>query len=53
MRIVNLLTFSYPPDEDLALGLSAIVMVFVGISYYVQFRILRSARFGSIGGKGG
>lgn len=53
VRIVNLLTFSYPPDEDLAIGLSAIVMVFVGISYYVQFRILKSARFGSIGGKGG
>lgn len=51
VRIVNLLTFSYPPDEDLAIGLSAIVMVFVGLSYYIQFRILRSARFGSISGK--
>lgn len=52
VRIVQLLTFTYPPEEDLALGLSAIIMVFVGVSYYVQYRILRSSKFSSIGGKG-
>lgn len=51
VRIVQLLTFSYPPDEDLAVGLSAIVMLFVGLSYYVQYRVLKNSRFGSIGGK--
>ncbi|MFC9768422.1 ABC transporter permease [Rhodococcus jostii] len=51
VRIVQLLTFSYPPEEDLALGLSAIVMVFVGISYFVQYRILKTSRFSSMGGK--
>ncbi|MFJ2506766.1 ABC transporter permease [Arthrobacter citreus] len=51
VRIVRLLTFTYPPDEDLAIGLSAIVVLFVGLSYYVQYRILRNSRFGSIGGK--
>ncbi|MGO1181535.1 MAG: ABC transporter permease [Micrococcaceae bacterium] len=53
VRIVNLLTFSYPPEEDLALGLSAIIVVFVGLSYYMQMRILQKSRFSSIGGKGG
>jgi iron(III) transport system permease protein len=53
VRIVELLTFSFPPEEDLALGLSAIIMLFVGVSYYIQFRILKASRFGSIGGKGG
>lgn len=53
VRIVNLLTFSYPPEEDLALGLSAIVVIFVGLSYYMQMRILQKSRFSSIGGKGG
>ncbi|GAA3668791.1 iron ABC transporter permease [Arthrobacter ginkgonis] len=51
VRIVKLLTFSYPPQEDLAIGLSAIVMLFVGVSYYVQFWILKNSRFSSIGGK--
>jgi len=51
VRIVKLLTFTYPPDEDLAIGLSAIVVLFVGLSYYIQYRILRNSRFGSIGGK--
>lgn len=52
VRIVHLLTFSYPPDEDLALGLSAVVVLFVGVSYFVQYRILRNSRFSSISGKG-
>jgi len=51
VRIVQLLTFSYPPDEDLAVGLSIIVMLFVGLSYYVQYRVLKNSRFSSIGGK--
>lgn len=51
VRIVQLLTFTYPAEEDIAIGLSAIVVLFVGLSYLVQYRILRSARFGSIGGK--
>lgn len=51
VRIVRLLTFTYPPEEDIAIGLSAIVVAFVGLSYLVQYRILRSTRFGAIGGK--
>ncbi|WP_413249259.1 ABC transporter permease [Sinomonas flava] len=51
VRIVKLLTFTYPPEEDLALGLSAIVMAFVGLSYYVQYRVLKNSKFSSIGGK--
>lgn len=51
VRIVRLLTFTYPPEEDIAIGLSGIVVAFVGLSYLVQYRILRSARFGAIGGK--
>jgi iron(III) transport system permease protein len=51
VRIVKLLTFSYPPDEDVAIGLSAIVVLFVGGAYYMQYRILKNSRFASISGR--
>lgn len=52
VRIVRVLTYTYPPETDVAVGLSAIVVLFVGITWYLQSRLLRSGRFATIGGKG-
>lgn len=52
VRIVSLLTFTYPPQTDVAIGLSAFVVVFVGLAYLLQARILRKGRFATVAGKG-
>ncbi|WP_019810407.1 ABC transporter permease, partial [Saccharomonospora halophila] len=53
VRIVELLTFTYPPDTEVAVGLSGFVIVFVGLAYWLQLRILRRGRHATVGGKGG
>ncbi|MBB4932644.1 iron(III) transport system permease protein [Lipingzhangella halophila] len=53
VRIVELLTFTYPPDTELAVGLSAFVVAFVGLAYWLQARILRRGRHAVATGKGG
>ena len=52
VRIVRVLSYTYPPETDVAVGLSAIVVMFVGVTWYLQSRMLRSNRFATIGGKG-
>ena len=52
VRIVELLTFSFPPDTDVAIGLSAFVVLFVGLAYGMQLRLLRKGRYATLGGKG-
>jgi iron(III) transport system permease protein len=52
VRIVNLLTFSYPAQIEPAVGLSSVLVVFVGAAWYFQGRILRSGRNAAVGGKG-
>lgn len=52
VRIVRLLTFTYPPETDVAVGLSMIVVVLVGAVYLVQYRVLRSGKYAAISGKG-
>lgn len=51
-RIVNLLVFSYPPDQASAVGLSLIISVVVLGAWMLQTRILRSNKFATVGGKG-
>jgi iron(III) transport system permease protein len=51
-RIVHVLTFTFPPDTGLAIGLSMIVIVFVGLAWWAQTKVVRSARFAGVGGKG-
>ncbi|TWE30461.1 ABC transporter permease [Prauserella muralis] len=53
VRIVELLTFSYPPDTEVAVGLSGFVVLFVGVAYWLQLRILRRGRYAVQSGKGG
>jgi iron(III) transport system permease protein len=52
VRIVRVLTFTFPPQTDIAVGLSAIVVLFVGVTWYLQTRLLRSGKYATIGGKG-
>lgn len=52
VRIVKLLTFTYPPETDVAVGLSAFVVIFVGLAYALQARILRKGRYATMNGKG-
>lgn len=52
VAIVELLNFSYPPQMVQAVGLTLIMVVLVMIAWLVQSRVLKSARFGTVGGKG-
>ena len=52
VRLVNLLSFTYPPETAKAIGLSLIVVLAVGSAYVVQLRILRKGRHATVGGKG-
>lgn len=52
VRMVRVLSFTFPPETGIAVGLSGILMVFVGVTWYLQSRALRSSRFASVGGKG-
>lgn len=52
VRIVDLLTFTYPPDTEVAVGLSVFVVAFVGLAYWIQLRVLRSGRHATLTGKG-
>jgi iron(III) transport system permease protein len=52
VRIVRLMTFTYPPQTSLAVGLTLFVIVVVGTAWYFQGQILKSARYSTIGGRG-
>lgn len=51
VRVVRLLTFTYPPQTGLAVGLSAFMLIAVGAAWYMQVRLLRNARHATIGGR--
>lgn len=52
VRVVQLLSFTYPPETGTAVGLNLVVMLIVTGVWYVQTRLLRSRRNAQIGGKG-
>lgn len=52
VRIVRLLNFTYPPKMAEAIGLSLIMILLVGLAWYFQYKLLKSGRHGTIGGKG-
>lgn len=52
VEIVRLLTFTYPADIDVAVGLSVFLVIAIGTAWYFQGRVLRSNRHAAIGGKG-
>lgn len=52
VRIVNLIRFTYPAETDAAVGLSLVVVLFVGITWLATRRLMRSTNFSVVGGKG-
>lgn len=52
VRIAFLLRFEFPPSTEEALGLCIFVLLIVSTAWYLQRRVLRSARHTTIGGKG-
>jgi len=52
VRIVELLTFSYPADIGTAVGLSFFMLIAVAIAWYAQTRVLKKATFSTITGRG-
>ena len=52
VRLVNLMSFTYPPKIAQAIGLGTIVILVVGIAWFLQGQILKSGRFATVGGKG-
>lgn len=52
VEIVRLVTFTYPSDVAVAIGLSVFLVLVLGTAWYFQTRILSENRHASIGGKG-
>jgi iron(III) transport system permease protein len=52
MRIVRLLTFTYPAETARAVGLSMIMVLAVGTAWYLQGRVLRGGRQLTVSGRG-
>ncbi len=52
VRIVELLTFSYPADVGSAVGLSFFMLVAVAIAWWLQTRVLRKSTHSTITGRG-
>lgn len=52
VEIVRLVTFTYPSDIPVAIGLSVFLIIALGTAWYFQGRILRANRHASLGGKG-
>lgn len=52
VRIVELLTFSYPADIGSAVGLSFFMLLAVVIAWWLQTRVLRKATHSTITGRG-
>jgi len=50
-RIVRVLQ-QFPPDEGVAIGLSLIMILFVGAAWIAQALVIRRGRYASIGGRG-
>lgn len=51
-RIVEVLTFTYPPDFGAAVGLSTFMLLAVAIAWWLQSRVLRKSTFATISGRG-
>lgn len=52
VRIVRLLSFTFPPQTEVAVGLSVFVVAAVGTAWVLQMRVLRKGHFITVGGKG-
>lgn len=53
VRIVQMLRFEYPPRVDEALVLSLFLMLAIGVTWWLQRRVVSAGRYSTIGGRGG
>src|SRR5690606_38050187 len=51
VEIVNSIAFSYPSRTDIAVGLSAIMIMAVAVMWLIQNRVVRRSRHATVGGK--
>jgi iron(III) transport system permease protein len=52
VRIIELMTVAYPPQTGAAVGLSLIIVFFVGLTWLWQLRLLKRGRHAQLAGKG-
>jgi iron(III) transport system permease protein len=52
VRIVELMTSSFPPKTGVALVLGCLMLAVVGSAWWLQVRIIRHGRYSMIGGRG-
>jgi iron(III) transport system permease protein len=52
VRIVHLMTASYPPKTGVALVLSTLIIAFVGLAWWMQARMVLRKHYATIGGRG-
>jgi iron(III) transport system permease protein len=52
VRVVELMTASYPPKTGAALTLGLLVLVVTGLAWWLQSRLLRGNRYAVIAGRG-
>lgn len=52
VRVVELMTASYPPKTGMALAFGMFVLAVTGLAWWLQFRLLRTNRFAVIAGRG-
>ncbi|WP_267210827.1 ABC transporter permease [Chelatococcus asaccharovorans] len=52
VRLVRLVTFTYPPDMAGAIGLGLVVLLAVGTAWMLQLKVLSKGRFATVSGKG-
>lgn len=52
VRIVHLMTASYPPHTGVALLLGLVIVMVIGLFWWIQRRILSAGNFATIGGRG-
>lgn len=52
VRVIELMTVTYPPKTGAAVGLSLIIVLFVGATWLWQLRLLKRGRHVQLSGKG-
>jgi iron(III) transport system permease protein len=52
VRIVELMTSSFPPKTGVALVLGCLMLAVIGVAWWLQVRIIRLGRYSMIGGRG-
>lgn len=52
VRVIELMSFTYPPEVDLSVGLASILMILAIGSWYLQRLLLKRSKYATIQGRG-